>query len=135
MLLQEAAGRRVLGCHGGLPLADLPLRSLLHVEVPEGAGHASPHLYIMMPLLHYARGETPARVTSVLAEHAHTRGQAWVKRRGRARRPLAAGRTHAELRSPPHPPSQGACADICGRCQGRPLAILEVELTPPLQSS
>lgn len=34
VLLQEVAGRRVLGCHGGLPLADLSLRSLLHVEVP-----------------------------------------------------------------------------------------------------
>ena len=34
VLLQEVVSRRVLGCHGGLPLADLSLRSLLHVEVP-----------------------------------------------------------------------------------------------------
>lgn len=71
LLLQEDAGRRVLGSRGGLHLADLPLGSVLQVEIPEGAAHASPHLYILQPWAHRTRGEPPARVTSVRPEHAH----------------------------------------------------------------
>lgn len=71
LLLQEDAGGRVLGSRGGLHLADLPLGSVLQVEVPEGAAHASPHLYIPQPRAHRTRGEPPARVTSVRPERAH----------------------------------------------------------------
>lgn len=64
LLEQGARGR-----HGRFRLADFPLRSVLHVEIPDGSGHASPHL-CMMPSVTTHVGKCQHR-RPLRTEHAH----------------------------------------------------------------